>query len=130
MADGKGKLGCGAEVIEKICFDAVGREDIGYDFGKLARIVAHVVSYYYRNLGQIGKGLLQIVGQTLSGCADGIYVHAVCAGAHDASQTACTEFEIFIERFDKRGGVLGFEHLLYFGASGLIILIRKPECGF
>ncbi len=88
------------------------------------------MTYGDGNLGEVLEGLFQIVGQALGGGAHGVDVHAVCAGAHNAAQTAGAEFKVLVEGFDKRGGVFGVEHLFYFGACGLVILVGKPYHGF
>ena len=40
-----------------------------------------------------GESLEEIVGKTLRGHTDDVFVHAVCARAHDAAQTARAKFE-------------------------------------
>ena len=129
MADGIGQLGGGAEVLEEVDLDAVGREHVGYEFGELTGIVAHVVSYHDLDFGQVGEGLLQIVGETLRGGAYRVDVHAVGACAHDASQTARAEFEILVEALDKVGGVFSLEHRLDGGAGFCVIVFGEPKFG-
>ena len=85
VTDGKRKLGSGTEAVEEVNLDSVGREDVGNDFSKLAAVVAHVVSNDNGNLGEVGKCFLEVVGESLSGCANGVYVHAVGTGTHDAA---------------------------------------------
>ena len=97
MTYGEGQLGGGLEGLEEIYLDTVGREDVCYGLGKVFGVIAHVVTYDYRNLGQVCKGLLEIVGQTLRSGTYGIDIHAVGTGAHDAAQSACTEFKVFVE---------------------------------
>ncbi len=77
MADCEREFGSGAEIIEKIYFDAVGGENIGNDFCEFARIVAHVVAYCNGDLGQICECLLEIVGETLCSGTYSVDVHAV-----------------------------------------------------
>ncbi len=77
VTDGERKFGSGAEAVEKIYLDAVGREDVGNDFSKFARIVANVMAYDNCDFGQIVESLFQIVGKALGGCTHCIDVHAV-----------------------------------------------------
>ena len=128
-ADSVGKLGGGTEAVEKICLDAVGREDVGNDFSKFAGVVAHVVADGYGYLWQVGECLLEVVGKALSGGSYGVDVHTVCAGAHNAAQTACAEFEVAVESLDERGLVLGIEHLFHLGTGGLVVLVGEPYFG-
>ena len=45
LADSERQLGSGTETVEEIDLDSVGREYVGDNFGKLARVVAHIVAY-------------------------------------------------------------------------------------
>jgi len=58
FADGKRHFRCGAEVFKQVDLDAVGREDVGRYLGKLAAVVAAVVTNDHGNLGQVGEGLV------------------------------------------------------------------------
>ena len=109
---------------------ALMREDVGHDFGEFARIVAHVVPYDHRNLGQVGECLFEVVGEALGGSTYSVDVHAVGAGTHDASQTACAELKVLVERFDELCGVVGVKHLLHLGTGSFIVLVGKPKHGF
>ena len=64
---------------------------------KIARVVAHVVAYDDTDLGHVGECLFEVVCQALGCSADGIDVHAVAAGTHDAAKAACAKFEVFVE---------------------------------
>ena len=97
MADSEREFRGGAEVLEEVCLDTVGREDCGNDFGEFARVVAHVVTYDNADLGKVAECFEKVVGESLGGCADCIYVHTVGTCSHDAAQTACTEFKVFVE---------------------------------
>ena len=129
MTDGERELGGGAEVFEEVNLDAVGREYVSHDFGELARIVAYVVSDDYRNFGQVFESVFEVVGQTLSGGADGVDVHAVGAGAHDAAEAAGAEFEVFVKGFDEFGLVLGFEHFFHLLPCFGVVAIGEPVFG-
>ena len=127
FTDCERKLGSGTEIFEEIHLDAVGREDVGYDFGEFAGVVTHVMAYNHADLGHVGKSLVKIVGKTLCGCAHGIDVHAVRAGTHYAAEAACTEFVVLIERFDEFGFVFGVEHATHFGFGfGIVAGIVEP----
>ena len=130
MTDGERELGGRTETVEEINLDAIGREDVGDNFGEFARIIADVVAYCYGNLRKVGEGFLQIVGKALRGGPYGIYVHAVGAGTHYAAQTARAEFEILVEAFNELSGILCFKHLFNLGAGSLVILVAQPKHGF
>ena len=59
------------------------------------------------------ESVVEVVGKTLCRRAHGVYVHSVGAGTHDAAETACSEFEVFVERFYKVGLVVGVKHSLH-----------------
>ena len=81
------------------------------------------------DLGKIGKSLLQIICQTLGGCADSVYIHAVRAGTHDSAETARSEFKIAIERVYKLGFVRIVKHPLNLCAGFGIVAFAKPFLG-
>ena len=74
----------------------------------------------------LGEGFLEVVGEALGGGADGVDVHAVAAGAHDAAQAACAELEVLVERLDEVCLVLGVKHFLYGLAGGFVVLFAEP----
>ena len=47
----------------------------------------------------VREGFFEVVSQTLCGHTYGVDIHAVRTDAHDASQAACAEFEVFVEAF-------------------------------
>ncbi len=130
LADSERQLGSGTETVEEIDLDSVGREYVGDNFGKLARVVAHIVAYDYRYLGLILESDLKIVGKPLCGGSYRIDVHTVCAGTHDTAQTAGTEFEVTIETVDKFGFVVGVKHATHLGTSFFIVTVGEPSLGF
>ena len=67
LADGVRHFGRWASVVEEIDLDAVGREYVGGELGKLARVVAHVESYHHAYLRQLLEAVVEIVGETLGG---------------------------------------------------------------
>ena len=115
FTDSKGYLGRGTQVVEQIDLDAVGREDVGRNFSKLTAVVTAVVSYDNRDLLQIGKVLVQVVGHALCSSAYSIDVHAVAARAHNAAQSARTKLEVLVEALNKFSLVLILQHTFHFG---------------
>ena len=77
FADSVRHFGSRAEAFEDINFDAVSREDIGRDFGKLAAVVAAIVPDDYLDFVKAIKFFLQVIRQALGGSTYGIDVHAV-----------------------------------------------------
>ena len=130
FTDGEGEFGGGAEVVEEEHLDTVSREDVGHDFGKFAGIVADVVSHGHLDFLEVCESLFQIVGQALGCGTDGIFVHAVCACAHDAAQTARAEFEVLVERLDEVGFIGIVEHSLDGGACFGVVTVAEPFLGF
>ena len=103
--DGKRDLRRGAHIVKQIDADAVGRKDVGRRLGKLAAVVATVVTHHHRNLRQVGKTLQQVVGQSLRGQPHHIDVHAVGAHAHQSAQPTGAELKVLIESIDQFRGV-------------------------
>ena len=77
--------------------DSVCRKYARIDFGKFAAVVSYVVANDNTNLVEVGKCNFKVVRQALGGCAHSVFVHAVAAGTHDATQSAGSEFEVAIE---------------------------------
>ena len=127
VTDGEGDLRRGAEAVEQIGFDAVGREDFGAHPGEGVGIVADVAADHHRDRFP-GELFLQVVGQSLGGGADGVTVHAVGAYAHDAAHAAGAEFEVLVEGIDQFVGSLVY-HLLNLLACLLVVLVGKPRLG-
>ncbi len=119
LADGEGDLGRGAQALEEVHLDAVGREDVSHALGEHASVVTAVVAYYHRAL-LAREGFKDVVGEALRGHAHDILVHAVGAGSHDAAQTAGAELQVLVEGVDERRLVVSIEHLLYFTAGLLV----------
>ena len=72
---------------------------------------------------------LHVVRQALGGHADGVFVHAVGANAHDAAQTARSEFQVAVEGIFETGRIIvpEFEDLTF----GLRIEISvEPTLGY
>ena len=97
VAHGKRKLGSGTQSLEQIHMEAVCRQHIGGNLGKLAAVVAAVVAH--SSLDGVGRGeaLLHIVGQALGGHSHRVFIHAVGAHAHNAAQAAGTKLQIAVE---------------------------------
>ena len=121
VTDGKRYFGRGAQVVEEVDLDAVGREDGCRNLGELAAVVAAVVAYDDGDLVAVLEALVQVVGQALGGGAYGIDVHAVAAGTHDAAQAACAEFQILVETVNQFGLVVAVQHTLYFGLGFCVV---------
>ncbi len=126
FADCKRQFGGGTETVEKINGDAVGREHVGNDFGKLARIIAHVIAHGNLDFGQLCKSLVKIIGQALGCSADCIAVHAVSARAHDAAQTARAEFKILVKALDQFGRIFGVKHSFHVITGELVVALADP----
>ena len=129
FADSVAHLGHGTAGIEEIHLDAVGREDVGGEFGELAGVVAHVVTDSHRDLREILEAVVEVVGEALGCSAYGVDVHAVGAYAHDSAESAGAEFEVFIECVDELCLVFIVKHSLNSLASLLVILGAEPFLG-
>ena len=74
--------------------DAVCSENGSSFLCKNVRLDAAVVG---NSNGGVLECLVNIIGKTLSSTSYSVNVHSVCACADNASETACTEFEITVE---------------------------------
>ena len=96
MTNGKRKLRRGTQALKQVHPNAVGRKYFCSYPGKQRAVVARIVGD-----GHFGstftKGLVDVVGQALSGHADGIPVDAVGARTHDATQASGAKFQIGVE---------------------------------
>ena len=118
VADGEREFRGGAYVVEEIYRKAIGGKHVGCNLGELAAMVAAVV----RDGGfqfLAGEAALDIVGKPLSGHADGVFVHAVGADAHDSAQAASAELEAAVKAFVEFFRVLG----LHLADSSLCLFI-------
>ena len=61
MADCKRHFRSRAARVEEIHLDAVGREDVGNDFGEFAAVVAHVVTHHNLDFREVLERHFQIV---------------------------------------------------------------------
>ena len=70
--------------------------------------------------GRRGKARFEIIGIALRGFSDGENIHAVCAGADHAAQSAGTEFQLAVKAVLDGGGVAadGFQLLAERSVSG------------
>ena len=100
LADGEAQLGRRTQCVEEEYGEAVRGEDVGHTLGEHARIVAAVVAHGHANL-LAREILLQVVGQALRGGTHRVDIHAVRAHAHNAAQTARTEFQVLVEALHK-----------------------------
>src|SRR6202012_1535494 len=103
-ADGEGKLGRGAKALEEKYLDAVGRHDVRRDLGELAAVVPAVVGDGHADLA--GYLLPEVIGIALGRHPDGVLVHPVGAGAHDAAQATRPEFQGLVEGVVELVGVV------------------------
>ena len=122
LTDGKADLRGGAEALEKIDLYAIGTEDVCNTFCKHTAVVTTVVTHNHA-LSALGESLVDVVGKTLGGHTNNIFVHTVCTGTHDAAQTTGSELQALIEGIYQRVLVLVVQHSLNLGLC-LIIIIR------
>ena len=92
--------------------------------------MANIVTYGYAYFRKVFKGFLQVVGEALCGGAYCVDIHAVGACTHNAAKTTCTEFEVFIERFNQFGLIFCIEHTSHLGLRLGIVAFGKPLLGF
>ena len=130
VTDSKRHFRSRAHIFEQIYFDTVSSKNICGNFCKKITVVAAVVSYHYGNLRNIFKISIQIVGKPLSGSPYRIDIHAIGTYTHDTAQTACTEFQIFIESFYQLGFIFICQHTFHFSLSFGIICRGKPFFSF
>ena len=123
-------FGSWTRTFEEVNLDSVSRENVCADFSKQAAVVAHVVTDNNLDFREVLESIFQVVGEALSGSANGVDVHAVRANAHNATQTAGSEFEVFVETFNKVGFVFVFKHGLNSCLSFGIVAIAKPHFCF
>ena len=126
MTNGKRSFGRWTQIFEKINFYTIGRENISRNFSKQTAVVATIVTNYHTYLRHIGKLRNKIIAQTLSSCAYSVNIHTVCAGAHNATQTSCTKFQIAIERFNQLGFVLSIHHSADIAFCFFVVIAIKP----
>ena len=128
LADGEAQLGGRAQRVEQVGGEAVRCEDVGHALGELARVVAAVVRHGHAD-GLAREVLLEVFGQALRGGAHRVGVHAVRACAHDAAQTARTEFQILVEALDELFHIV--IHQVFDLLPGLlVVLLAEPPFGF
>ena len=119
-------LRCRAQALEQINLDAIGRENIRWDLRKLTAVVAAIVSNHHLDLLQVGKLLLQVVGETLCSRTNCIDVHTVGTHTHDTTQATRTELQVFIEALDQLCRILTVQQCLYLSTCFCVITLRKP----
>ena len=76
-----------AERIVEVDFDAVCREHVGGRLREEGAVVSSVVSDSDGDFFT-SKALQEVVGQSLRRHADGVLIHTIGAGSHDATQTS------------------------------------------
>ena len=103
LADGITHFGRRPQVVEQIDIDAVGGKHVRRNLGKLAAVVAAVVRDAYAQF--TAAMLFDVVGQSLGCHTHGVFVHPVGAYAHNAAQTARTEFQTAVEGILQTDGV-------------------------
>ena len=126
LTDGERNFRRGAQALEEISLDAVGREDISHRLSKQTRIIAAVMTHHHTKILLARECLKDVVGKALSGHTHDVLVHAVGTCTHDAAQTARTKFQILIERIDESRLVFCIEHSLHFCLSLGIESRREP----
>ena len=105
LADGIAHLGSGTDVVEDVHVDAVGGKDVRCDARELAAVVAAVVGD--TDLEVVSLDVLEdVVGESLRGHSDRVFVHAVGAYAHDAPEASGTELEVLVECILEPGRVV------------------------
>ena len=128
VTDGEGHFGSGSEALKEIHLDAVGAEDGSHCLGKETAVVAAVMAYHYAQLLAFGEGFEQVVGKSLCGHTHDVFVHAVGASAHDATQSASTELQVLVESVYQSGLVLILHHLADFCLC-LFVVVGRGEPG-
>ena len=88
------KRGCRHQAGINVHANAVRGKNSCRSLGKETGVDAAVISY---GDGRRGKMRLEIIGIALRGLADGENIHAVCAGADHAAQSAGTEFQLAVK---------------------------------
>ena len=124
LTDGKADLGRGSKALEEIDLDAIGREDVGNGFSEETAIVATVMTDHNAQALLPGESLINVIRKALSRHTHDILVHAVCASAHDAAQSTCSELQVLIESIHKGSLVLVLHHCLDFLLCLLVIVGR------
>ena len=96
LADGEAQFRGRPERVEQKNLESVRGENIGHALGEHPRIVAAVVRH--GDAHPLAREVLfQVVGKPLRGSPHRVDVHAVGPYAHNAAQTARTEFEVLVE---------------------------------
>ncbi len=130
FAHGKRKLRGGAEAVEDVDLDAVGRHHVGGDVGEGWTVVATVIRDGDTQVLLVGVHLLDVVGEALGGHGHGVDIHAVGAGTHDAAQSAGAELEVAVEALGQFVRVV-VEHVLHALSRFFIVLLCEPRfCSF
>ena len=130
LSNGKRNFGSRTQSIEQIYFNTIRRKNIGSDLGKFAAVVPAIVTDSNLYLGQVGKGLFQIIGQSLSSSSHRIDIHTIRSGSHNSTQTTRTKFEILINRLYQIGLIFVIEHGTHSGLCFFVIAIAQPYLSF
>ena len=100
VANREGEFWRRAQRVEQIDLYFVGCQNVGCDLGEFGAEVARIVGDGH--LDVLLEAFDQVVGQSLRGEADRVFVHAVGAHAQDAAQTASAEFKGFVKSVRQR----------------------------
>ena len=96
----------GPDIVENEHVDAVRGEHVGGDLGEFLAVVAGIIGDADLRIGVVHVAQ-DIVRKALGGHSDGVLVHPVGSDAHNAAETAGTEFKVLVERILECGGVQG-----------------------
>ena len=128
MAHGKREHRRGAQFIEKKDFDIICGKNLGRNSGKFGAMQTRIERNHHLD-GLFLEAFQQIIGESLRCSTHRIFVHPVGSNAHDAAQTASSEFQIAVKSVRQCFGVLLLqtEHLI---SCFYIIIIGKPKVDF
>ena len=116
----------GTKALEEVYPDAIGCKDISYDTRKGRTIVASIVADDHLKVSVLTKLLDHIIGETLSGSTDIVFIHTIGPGTHDAPHTSGAKLQIPVEGIDQPCRILCVQELLHLTARLLIIVLREP----
>ena len=97
MPYGKGKHRRGTERVEQIGQNPVGGENLDTFHCKLCGMIPRVIGNDNAAAAKRRTVVFQFVGKPLGCLANGVDIHTVGAGAHDAAQSAGAKFQIAVK---------------------------------
>ena len=88
--------------------------------------MASIVANDHLKVCVLAKLLDHIIGETLSGSTDIVFIHTIGSGTHDAPHATGAKLQIPVEGIDQLRRILCVQEPLHLTACLLIIVLREP----